>query len=166
MEPARVPGSGGSNPNPIVPITAHPNNSDLCTIHICPTTGGGFDISVLYQDTIDSIKKTIAQRLKLSKERISLLFKDRYVCKSSFNTLLLHQLIVIHWIIWGSLDVCNNVCSFFYRILKDGSVLSNGLYEDCRLTLLPHVESGLIVSAYILLRFILSQSGPVCTFSM
>ena len=46
----------------------------------------------------------------------------------------------------GKLFECKINVFSFCRILKEGSVLSNGLYEGCGLTLLPHVESGLIVS--------------------
>ena len=48
------------------------------TVHVCPTTGGQFDIQVSAEDSIDNIKKCISKRLKISKERISLLHKERY----------------------------------------------------------------------------------------
>ena len=48
------------------------------TVHVCPTTGGQFDIQVSAEDSIDNMKKCISKRLKISKERISLLHKERY----------------------------------------------------------------------------------------
>ncbi len=56
-------------------------NMDTWTVHVCPTTGGQYDMKVCPQDCVDSFKKNIAKRLKISKEKISLLHKDRY----SFN---------------------------------------------------------------------------------
>lgn len=77
MEHSRVVDAGAS--------TEQSPQPDFCTIHICPTTGGEFHLNVPSQDTIDSLKKAISQRLKLSKERISLLFKDRYVSHVHFR---------------------------------------------------------------------------------
>ena len=56
------------------------------TVHVCPTTGGQFDIQVSAEDNIDNIKKCISKRLKISKERISLLHRERYVSVSFIHT--------------------------------------------------------------------------------
>ena len=56
------------------------------TVHVCPTTGGQFDIQVSAEDSIDNIKKCISKRLKISKERISLLHKERYVSVSFIDS--------------------------------------------------------------------------------
>ena len=56
--------TGQADPNPIV-------------IHVCPTTGGQFDIQISRKDTIDGLKRLVAKKLKIPKERISLLYRDR-----------------------------------------------------------------------------------------
>ena len=47
------------------------------TVTVAPTTGGQFEVKVGKLDTIDNLKKTISKRLKVPKERICLLWKDR-----------------------------------------------------------------------------------------
>ncbi len=54
------------------------SSMDSWTVHICPTTGGQYDMKVSPQDCVEVFKKNIAKRLKISKEKISLLHKDRY----------------------------------------------------------------------------------------
>ena len=48
------------------------------SVTVAPTTGGQFEIKVSKSESIDSLKKTISKRLKVPKERICLLWKDRY----------------------------------------------------------------------------------------
>lgn len=64
---------------PGLPLIPTPTRS-IWNISICPTTGGQFQLCATPDETVDGLKKTIAKKLKLSKERITLLFKDRYVC--------------------------------------------------------------------------------------
>lgn len=47
------------------------------TISITPTTGGQFDLTVDRNETIENLKKIISKRLKVAKERICLLHRER-----------------------------------------------------------------------------------------
>ncbi|XP_034934077.1 midnolin isoform X2 [Chelonus insularis] len=47
------------------------------TISITPTTGGQFELVVERNDTIENLKKIISKRLKVAKERICLLHRER-----------------------------------------------------------------------------------------
>ena len=62
-----------------LPATPPPHCSDLARICItvAPFTGGPFEVSVNKGDTIEELKKVIARRLKVSKERIYLLYRER-----------------------------------------------------------------------------------------
>jgi hypothetical protein len=62
---AAHPGSGRSDPLGRICIT------------VAPFTGGPFEVSVNRADTIEELKRVIARRLKVSKERIYLLYRDR-----------------------------------------------------------------------------------------
>ena len=46
-------------------------------IHICPTTGGDFELTVPYTLTVEGLKHVIEKKLKLPMDKINLLFKDR-----------------------------------------------------------------------------------------
>lgn len=81
--------------------------SDEVTISITPTTGGQFDLTVDRTDTIENLKKLISKRLKVSKERICLLHRERQ--------------------------------------LREGTLEENRLQDGSRLTLLPSVETGLLM---------------------
>lgn len=52
---------------------------DEITISITPTTGGQFDLTVDHTDTVENLKKIISKRLKVAKERICLLHRERLV---------------------------------------------------------------------------------------
>ena len=54
-------------------------NSDLgrICITVAPFTGGPFQVRVNRGDTIEELKKLIARRLKVAKERIYLLYRER-----------------------------------------------------------------------------------------
>jgi len=63
------------------------------TITVSPTTGGQFDLSVLKTDSVESLKKVISKRLRVPKERICLLYRERwdkliFLHFSSFSTRL------------------------------------------------------------------------------
>jgi hypothetical protein len=49
----------------------------VISLTVAPTTGGQFELKVSKLETIDNLKKTISKRLKVPKERICLLWKDR-----------------------------------------------------------------------------------------
>lgn len=46
-------------------------------IRVTPTTGGHFDLSIAKSETIENLKKVISKKLKVPKERICLLHRDR-----------------------------------------------------------------------------------------
>ncbi|XP_017791296.1 PREDICTED: midnolin-A-like isoform X2 [Habropoda laboriosa] len=50
---------------------------DEITISITPTTGGQFELTVDRTDTVENLKKIISKRLKVAKERICLLHRER-----------------------------------------------------------------------------------------
>jgi len=50
---------------------------DTITITVAPTTGGTFDISVQKNLAIENLKKVISKKLKVPKERILLLHKEK-----------------------------------------------------------------------------------------
>ncbi|KAK9500154.1 hypothetical protein O3M35_001468 [Rhynocoris fuscipes] len=82
------------------------------TISVTPTTGGQFDLAVTKTDSIENLKKLISKKLKVPKERICLLHRERQ--------------------------------------LRDGTVQENHLVNGSRLTLLPSVETGLLVSLHLI----------------
>lgn len=53
------------------------NSASSITISVTPTTGGQFDLAVTKTDTIESLKKLISKKLKVPKERICLLHRER-----------------------------------------------------------------------------------------
>jgi len=80
------------NPPPSPPIA-----EGLCqmgpppriNITVAPFTGGPFEVRVCRQDSIDELKKVIARRLKVSKERIYLLYRESELVDGSLSTNLL-----------------------------------------------------------------------------
>ena len=46
-------------------------------ITVAPFTGGPFEVSVNKGDSVEELKRVIARRLKVSKERIYLLYRER-----------------------------------------------------------------------------------------
>ncbi|XP_014256894.1 midnolin homolog isoform X1 [Cimex lectularius] len=52
-------------------------DSGSITISVTPTTGGQFELAVTRADSIESLKKLISKRLKVPKERICLLHRER-----------------------------------------------------------------------------------------
>jgi len=53
------------------------NSASTITISVTPTTGGQFDLAVSKTDTIENLKKLISKKLKVPKERICLLHRER-----------------------------------------------------------------------------------------
>lgn len=47
------------------------------TLNITTTTGGNFSVVVESQITVESLKKTIAKKLKVAKDRICLLHREK-----------------------------------------------------------------------------------------
>ena len=54
------------------------DNGQWC-ITVCPTIGGHFQLQVGARDTVDGLKKVIGKRLKIQREKISLLYRERWV---------------------------------------------------------------------------------------
>ena len=86
MEPRLPEASASSSAGPaalptvsVRPLQTVSEPSDLWTLRVCPTTGGVFEFKVPDTETVDNFKRTVGRKLKLSKERINLLFKERYV---------------------------------------------------------------------------------------
>lgn len=61
------------------------NDLDKITITVAPTTGGRFEISVQKNIAIENLKKVISKKLKVPKERILLLHKDRQLRDGSLH---------------------------------------------------------------------------------
>lgn len=53
------------------------NDASGIVITISPTTGGQFNLEVRKTDSIDHLKKIISKKLKVLRERICLLYRDR-----------------------------------------------------------------------------------------
>lgn len=51
--------------------------SHIITVSVTPTTGGQFQLAVPKSDSIENLKKLISKKLKVPKERICLLYRDR-----------------------------------------------------------------------------------------
>lgn len=56
------------------------NNMSLppITLNISTTTGGSFSVDVESNNTVEHLKKIIAKKLKVAKDRICLLHRERY----------------------------------------------------------------------------------------
>lgn len=66
-----------------------PQSSNM-TLNIHTTTGGNFTVSLNGKDTVDSLKKLVSKKLKVSKDRICLLHRDRQLTDGTLeeNSLL------------------------------------------------------------------------------
>ena len=53
--------------------------SDKIAVMVAPFTGGPFSVQVSRKDSVEDFKKIVAKRLKVLKDRICLLYRDRYV---------------------------------------------------------------------------------------
>lgn len=112
-----------SSSNPI-PQGCGPNTQ--INIHVSPTTGGDFYLSVEPDITIENLKKLVSKRLKVPRDRICLLFRDKWVSKPKYS--------YFYFLIW-----------YVFRQLQDGNLVQHGISDGSRITLLPNVETGLIV---------------------
>ena len=66
-----------SSPNSPTPMATSDIPTNNLNITVAPFTGGPFEVKVSKMDTVDELKKVIARRLKVSKERIYLLYRER-----------------------------------------------------------------------------------------
>lgn len=53
-----------------------PRSTDI-TLNIQTTTGGNFSISVNGKNTVEHLKKVVSKKLKVAKDRICLLHRER-----------------------------------------------------------------------------------------
>lgn len=53
-----------------------PQSSDI-TLNIQTTTGGNFTVSLNGKNTVEHLKKLVSKKLKVSKDRICLLHRER-----------------------------------------------------------------------------------------
>lgn len=53
------------------------------TLNISTTTGGSFSVTVDTSQSVDQLKKSVAKKLRVSKDRICLLHRERYVDRGS-----------------------------------------------------------------------------------
>lgn len=54
-------------------------------VQVSPTTGGDFYISIESNSTVENLKKLISKRLKVPRDRICLLFRDKWVFISKYS---------------------------------------------------------------------------------
>ena len=67
-----------STPSTTPPSSMPPSpDTSRLTITVAPFTGGPFEVRVARGDTIEELKRVIARRLKVAKERIYLLYRER-----------------------------------------------------------------------------------------
>ena len=50
---------------------------DSISVTVAPFTGGPFSLSVSRRDSVEELKKAVAKRLKVLKDRICLLYRER-----------------------------------------------------------------------------------------
>jgi len=73
----------------VAPPEVNINNRSMVNITVAPFTGGPFQVNVNKTDTIEELRKVIARRLKVSKERIYLLYRESELVEGSVGTNLL-----------------------------------------------------------------------------
>ena len=54
-------------------------SGDKMIITVAPFTGGPFSVTVNKTDSVEDLKKVVAKKLKVLKERICLLYRERFV---------------------------------------------------------------------------------------
>ncbi|CAG0883250.1 unnamed protein product [Cyprideis torosa] len=55
------------------------------TVHVHPTTGGHFELKTSAVETVDNLKKMISKKLKVPKDRICLLYREKHLRDGSLN---------------------------------------------------------------------------------
>jgi hypothetical protein len=74
---------GGPSPStsrssvPTSPSVHSPLSGDKMIVTVAPFTGGPFSVTVNKRDTVEDLKKVVAKKLKVLKERICLLYRER-----------------------------------------------------------------------------------------
>lgn len=67
------------------------SNNTQINVHVSPTTGGDFYLNVEADCTVENLKKLVSKRLKVPRDRICLLFRDKWVEYQSTVTFLFSQ---------------------------------------------------------------------------
>merc|ERR1719195_825486 len=78
--------SSSSSPGPSMATSDSPNNLNIT---VAPFTGGPFEVKISKMETVEELKKVIARRLKVSKERIYLLYRESELVEGNVSTNLL-----------------------------------------------------------------------------
>lgn len=71
-----------ATPSSIVAANQHLNNllntpTNLISVTVAPFTGGPFTLTVNKRDSVEELKKAVAKKLKVLKDRICLLYRER-----------------------------------------------------------------------------------------
>ena len=59
------------------PVTASPGPG-MISVTVAPFTGGPFTVTISRQESVEELKKAVAKKLKVLKDRICLLYRERY----------------------------------------------------------------------------------------
>ena len=51
--------------------------SRMLRLHVCPIAGSQFEVELLDTESVDSLKRLVATKIKVQKERINLLINQR-----------------------------------------------------------------------------------------
>lgn len=68
--------AGPSTSDSICSARETPSNNTI-DLQICPTTGGQFDLQISVDETMQGLRKAIGKKLKLPREKISMLYRDK-----------------------------------------------------------------------------------------
>ncbi|KAK3895310.1 hypothetical protein Pcinc_000956 [Petrolisthes cinctipes] len=72
-------GEENSNNNTTSSRCACGRSLQMMGVHVTPTTGGQFQLRVAATDSIEFLRRLVSKRLRVPKERICLLYRDRVV---------------------------------------------------------------------------------------
>lgn len=70
------------------PISQGCGPNSQINIHVSPTTGGDFYLCVESDISVDNLKKLVSKRLKVPRDRICLLFRDKWVSDAKYSYFL------------------------------------------------------------------------------
>ena len=106
--------SNTSSTSRIVAANQHLNNllstpTNLISVTVAPFTGGPFTLTVNKRDSVEELKKAVAKKLKVLKDRICLLYRERYV--------LLFQIFWRHTMFELMTRYCKNISINIYSKL-------------------------------------------------
>ena len=59
--------------------------TERISVTVKPTTGGQFAVTAASDDSVDYLKLLVSQKLKVPKERICLLYRNRWVLNAEWN---------------------------------------------------------------------------------